>query len=73
MLLSFYNFLLTYELQNFLDLNKSEEEHQILRAGIVVNGVVIDTPSPWTTVDFIDNIRAAFNGNTQIDAAEIKV
>ena len=39
----------------------------------MVNGVRIDTPSPWTTVDFIDNIRAAFNGNIQINDAEIKV
>ena len=33
----------------------------------------IDLPSPWTTIDFIDNIRAAFNGNVQINDAYIRV
>ena len=33
----------------------------------------IALPSPWTTIDFIDNIRAAFNGNVQVNDAEIRV
>ena len=64
--------MLKFEL-HLLDLNKSEEEHQILRADIEVNGVKIDSPSPWSTVDFIDNIRAGLNGNTHINDAVIKV
>ena len=44
-----------------------------MSGSIHLNDVLIDLPSPWTTVDFIDNIRAALNGKVQINDAHIMV
>ena len=43
------------------------DEEQTLRAEIILNGEEIVLPTPWTTVDFIDNVRTKFNDQLTID------